>query len=93
MSDEKQKMESEEHKNYLDKLRDIMRHKEEDIVRMLLHSLDMTHEAVEMRLGRLKPRGDYQGDLFICMDCKKVLGGRSKEDCRCEHPNIPKPPQ
>ena len=84
---------SEKHQNYFDKLRDIMLHKEEDIVRMLFQSLDITHEAVEMRLGRLNHRGAFQGDHVICMKCNKVFGGRSKQDCQCEHPNIPKPPK
>ena len=84
---------SKKHQNYLDKLKDIMLHKEEDIVRMLFQSLDITHEAVEMRLGRLNHRGAFQGDHVICMKCNKVFGGRSKEDCQCKHPDLPKPPK
>jgi transcriptional regulator with XRE-family HTH domain len=84
---------SKKHQHYFDKLRNIILHKEEDIVRMLLQSLEITHEAVEMRLGRLNHRGAFQGDHVICMKCNKVFGGRSKEDCQCKHPDLPKPPK
>jgi len=73
---------------FLQKLINIMRHKEEGTVRLLLHSIDIAYKGVNKEAGMRNPREEYQGPDVVCLTCRKPFGGRPT-DCRCDDPKVP----